>query len=88
MSQTLATPLTFVVEEAGCHSCATRVRSALDPLARIERIDTDHDADVSTVRLVPERELTEDEVNDALAAVSEGTGHTYRVRPGSWSAAG
>lgn len=87
MSQTLASPLTFVVEEAGCQSCAGRVRSALDPLARIESIDTDHDADVSTVRLVPERELTEDEVNRALAAVSEGSGHAYRVRPGSWTAA-
>lgn len=77
--------LTFVVEQAGCESCAARVRGALEPLAEIEAIEVDEDADAATVRAAGD--LDEDAVNDALEAVSAGSGHAYRVRPGSWRAA-
>ena len=74
--------LSFVVEQAGCESCARLVRGALEPLATVESIEVDEDADAATVRLTGE--ATEDDVNLALAAASEGSGHEYRVRPGSW----
>lgn len=77
--------LTFVVEQAGCESCAARVRGALDPLAEIEEIDVDEQADAATVRAAGD--LSEEAVNDALQAASAGSGHAYRVRPGSWQAA-
>lgn len=77
--------LTFVVEQAGCESCAGRVRGALAPLAEIEQIEVDEEADAATVRAAGE--LSEESVNDALLAASHGSGHTYRVRPGSWQVA-
>lgn len=69
---------TFVVEEAGCASCAARVRAALEPLAGVESIEIDEEADAAEVRLaedVPEHALAE-----ALAAASAGSGHAYRLR--------
>ena len=84
MSETLSTPLTCVVEEAGCDSCAARVRSALEPLAAVQAIEVDHAADMSTVRVAPDSGLSEQAVNRALEQASAGTGHTYRVKPGSW----
>lgn len=77
--------LTFVVEQAGCESCAARVRGALEPLAEVEAVEVDKDADAATVRAVGQ--LSEDAVNEALLAASHGSGHTYRVRPGSWRVA-
>lgn len=74
--------VSFVVEEAGCESCARLVRSALEPLGTVESIEVDEAADISTVRL--DGGATQDEVDRALADVSAGAGHTYRVRPGSW----
>lgn len=68
----------FVVEEAGCESCAALVREALEPLAAVETVEPDHDADTAAVRV--RGELTEAAANEALAAV----GHAYRVRAGSW----
>ena len=76
--------VTFVVEQAGCESCASRVRGALDPLAAVSSIEVDEEADAATVRA--SGSLTEERVNAALASVSHGSGHTYRVLPGSWTA--
>jgi copper chaperone CopZ len=84
MSQTTSAGLTFEVEEAGCESCAARVRGALEPFAAVEQIDVDHDTELATVRLAPGSTPSVDEVQRALAGASEGTTHTYRVRPGSW----
>jgi hypothetical protein len=76
--------LVFEVEEAGCPSCAARVSEALAPLARVDAVEIDETADRATVRVSPDRELSERTVNDVLADASEGAGHAYRVRPGSW----
>jgi len=75
----------FVVEEAGCESCAALVREALEPFGEVESIEVDGVADTSTVRLTAA--VTEADVNDALERVSRDVGHTYRVLPGSWAAA-
>jgi copper chaperone CopZ len=74
--------VTFVVEQAGCESCAARVRAAVEPLAAVEAIEIDEDADAATVRV--SGAASEDVVARALAAASHGSGHSYRVRPGSW----
>ncbi|NUT55252.1 MAG: hypothetical protein HOQ03_04630 [Thermoleophilia bacterium] len=73
----------FVVEEAGCESCAALVRESLEPLGTVESVEIDEAADVS--RVVLSGAVTEAEVGAALAEASEGVGHAYRVRPGSWS---
>ena len=74
--------IVFEVEQAGCESCAARVHSALEPLGDVDEIIIDEEADSAAVRLVGR--AGEDTVNEALAAASEGSGHVYRVRPGSW----
>src|SRR6266508_3326702 len=73
----------FDVEQAGCATCAQRVRNALAPLADVREIAIDEDADSATVHAAGAG-LSEDAVNRALAAASQGSGHTYRVREGSW----
>jgi copper chaperone CopZ len=75
---------TFVVEQAGCESCATRVRDALTPLTTVRAVEVDADEDVATVSLGPDAELSEEAVNRALTEASRGSGHSYRVKPGSW----
>ena len=76
----------FAVENAGCPSCAARVREALSPLADVNRIDVDEQADTARVRLSAEGEIDERAVVEALAEASEGSGgHAYRVAPGTWS---
>lgn len=75
-------PVVFEVEQAGCESCAARVRAALEPLAEVGGVTIDEDADSATVHA--SGDVTEVAVNDALAAASHGSGHAYRVRPGSW----
>jgi copper chaperone CopZ len=74
----------FEVEEAGCSSCAARVRDALAPLASVEAVEIDEAADMATVRVSPDGGLDESAVNGALAEASRGAGHAYRVKPGSW----
>jgi copper chaperone CopZ len=74
----------FEVEQANCSSCAARVRGALAPLARVDSVEVEHGAETAQVRVTPENELREDVVNRALAEASAGTGHVYRVKPGSW----
>jgi copper chaperone CopZ len=73
----------FEVEQAGCESCAGRVRGALAPLGTVDEILIDEEADAATVRLAVST-VTEDDVNRALADASHGSGHAYRVRSGSW----
>lgn len=76
--------ITFEVEQAGCESCAARVRAALEPLGQVGEIVVDEEADSASVSAAGG--MTEDSVNEALAAASHGSGHVYRVRPGSWQA--
>lgn len=71
----------FEVEQAGCSSCATRVREALSPLATVHAVEIEETADVASVRMDA---ATQDDVARALASASAGSGHEYRVRPGSW----
>lgn len=78
--------ISFIVEEAGCSSCATRVRSALEPLGTVAEIEVDEAADAATVSLTADRPLTEPDVQRALDDASAGAAHAYRVRAGSWEA--
>jgi hypothetical protein len=77
----------FEVEEAGCSSCAERVRAAITPLATVESVEIDESADLATVHAWSDGRLLESAVNNALADASHGAGHAYRVKPGSWRAA-
>ena len=76
----------FEVEQAGCESCASRVRDALEPLVAVAGIEIDEAADAATVTLEHGAETSEDVVNRALLEASHGSGHAYRVKPGSWRA--
>lgn len=75
----------FTVEQSGCASCGELVRAALSELGVVERVDIDEAADVANLRLVATREVSSDEVAGLLARASEGSGHGYRVSPGSWA---
>ena len=77
------TDVAFVVSEAGCESCASLVRDALDPLGTVASVDVDETADEAAV-VLRATAATEAEVAAALAEASSGTGHVYTVRPGSW----
>jgi copper chaperone CopZ len=72
----------FVVDEAGCESCAALVREALERLGTVESVEIDEAADVS--RVVLTGAVSEEQVGAALAGASAGGGHAYRVRAGSW----
>jgi hypothetical protein len=76
--------LTFEVEEAGCASCATRVRDALSAVATVHAVDVRADEDLAAVRVSPSGNLSESEVNRLLGEASAGAGHAYRVKPGTW----
>ena len=73
----------FVVEGAGCSSCAARLRDALAHVVRVEGIEIDDDADTAFVRVSGD-DISERGVQAAIEAASEGSGHTYRIRAGSW----
>ena len=49
-------------------------------------IEIDEAADAATVTLEHGAETSEDVVNRALLEASHGSGHAYRVKPGSWRA--
>jgi copper chaperone CopZ len=74
----------FEVEEAGCESCAGRVRAALSTATAVDAIDVDHDTNSATVRVSATPTLTKDEVGRLLETASHGSGHAYRLKPGSW----
>ncbi len=85
MSETIE----FAVENAGCESCAERVRAALTPFAAVDRIDVDEAADRATVRVTADGDLDAAAVDAALAEASEGSGgHEYRIAAGTWSRRG
>jgi hypothetical protein len=75
--------VSFVVEQAGCASCAKLVREALSSVGEVDSIEIDESADVADVVLVPRVAVTIDELDGILQAASGGSGHAYRVRPGS-----
>lgn len=72
-----------MIEHAGCSSCADRIRTALEPLAVVERLEVDEAADVASVTVAADT-LSEHAVGSVLAAASVGSGHEYRIAPGSW----
>lgn len=74
----------FEVEHAGCPSCAKRVREAVTRLADVAEVEIDEQADTATVRLAGYPAPSEEAVNEVLLDASEGSGHAYRVLPGSW----
>ena len=74
----------FVVEQAGCSSCAARIRAALEAIATVEAIEIDQSADIAWVRLADSPPVLDDAVVLALQNASAGSGHEYRVQPGSW----
>ncbi|MBA3376582.1 MAG: cation transporter [Actinobacteria bacterium] len=74
----------FVVEQAGCPSCAARIRAALEAIATVDAIEIDEGTDVASVRLANSPAVLEDAVVLALQKASAGSGHEYRVEPGSW----
>jgi copper chaperone CopZ len=78
--------LEFVVEHAGCSSCAGRIRGALQAVATVDSIEVDEAADAARVRLRGPAELSEETVGHVLREASLGSGHEYCVRPGSWRA--
>ena len=86
MSETVTEGIRFEVEDAGCDSCAARVRGAIEPLAAVAGTEVDHEAELTTVQLAPGATVTEEDVERVLAEASEGTPHTYRLRAGSWAA--
>lgn len=75
----------FIVEQAGCISCAERVRDALRATGTIEQLDIDEGADAASVRLVSPGHVSQDDVDHALRRASEHAGHAYRVQAGSWT---
>lgn len=77
--------LSFEVEQAGCESCAARVREALAPLLEISALEVDESSDAAVVIARADEEPPVETIDGLLAAASEGAGHAYRVRPGSLS---
>ena len=76
--------VSFDVEQAGCESCAARVRGALAPLLEISALEIDESRDSAVVTARAAEEPPVETIDELLAAASEGAGHAYRVRPGSW----
>jgi len=74
----------FVVEQAGCSSCAVRIRAVLEAIVTVEGIEVDEAADIARVRLADSPPVLEDAVVLAVLNASPGSGHEYRVQPGSW----
>jgi hypothetical protein len=78
--------IAFDVEQAGCESCGKLVRSALEPFGAVEELTIDERADMAGVVLAATADPDQSVVDEALAGVSAGAGHLYRVRAGSWRA--
>ena len=74
----------FIVEEAGCTSCAALVERTLAPIAEVQAIDVDETADCASVRVAFSPELSQEAVDRELLNASTAAGHDYRVKPGSW----
>jgi hypothetical protein len=76
----------FVVEQAGCASCAELIRDALGQIGTVQRVEVDETADTAAVRLEIAGDTSKGDVDRLLGAVAEESGHAYRVQPGSWRA--
>ena len=76
----------FIVEQAGCASCAALVTEALTPIADVLEIEVDETADCAAVCIAFSPDLAEEAVSQALLNASAAAGHEYRVRSGSWRA--
>jgi cation transport ATPase len=74
----------FAVEQAGCSSCAARIREALDAIGTVERIELDESADVAVVQLASPSRISREDVDRALEKASAGSGHQYTCQRGSW----
>ena len=79
--------VSFVVEHAGCATCAERVRNALAAFGELSDIEIDEADDSASVRGDLSPTTSVEVVSEALSVASEGSGHEYRVRPGSWHTA-
>lgn len=75
--------ITFEVEQAGCASCAARVRDALAPVLEISELEIDESLDAAAITARAVEEPAVGMIDQLLAEASEGAGHQYRVRPGS-----
>jgi hypothetical protein len=75
--------VSFEVEQAGCVSCAARVRGALEPLLEISAVEIDESLDAAVVSARAVEQPRVETIDELLSAASEGAGHAYRVRPGS-----
>ena len=73
----------FLVAEAGCESCATRVRSAVASLVSVTSISIDESEDIAKVTGRASAVVTPEALDELLAVASEGAGHRYHVVPGS-----
>ena len=67
----MSEPIHFLVEQAGCESCAQRVRSALADVLTIDEISVDEAADLAAVRAQAPPTLTPAAVDAALAGRRE-----------------
>jgi hypothetical protein len=52
-------------------------------VVRVDGIEIDDDADTAFVRVSGD-DVSKRRVEAAIDAASEGSGHTYRIRAGSW----
>ena len=75
--------VSFDVEQAGCESCAARVRGALAPLVSISALEIDESRDAAIVVGRAAEEPAVETIDALLAGASKGAGHAYRVSPGS-----
>jgi copper chaperone CopZ len=74
----------FVVEHAGCPSCAARLREAFEKVGLVAAVDIDEGADTASVRLDTSEQMTGDVVDRVLDQASAGSGHAYVRRSGTW----
>ena len=80
----MAHEVEFVVEEAGCPSCATRLREAFEAIGSVLAIDIDESADTARVRLQASDRVSSDMVDRELVRASAGSGNAYRRNAGTW----
>jgi hypothetical protein len=80
------TEIEFAVEQAGCPSCAARLRGAFETIATVDAVEIDEKADAAAVRLRSPDPISEDAIGKLLSEAAAGSGHEYRVQPGSWRA--
>jgi hypothetical protein len=80
--------VSFVVEHAGCASCAERVRTALAGLGEVLAIEIDEEDDSAGVQAHLTAGVTREDVERSVVEASAGSGHKYGVRRGSCLAAG